>query len=62
MAYQRKTRDEFHTQGLYFGVWETVTIDETMAEARQMLKDYNDNEPGIPHRIKKVRVRKESEK
>ena len=57
--YVRKTNDEFHTQGLYFGVWETVTIDETMAEARQMLKDYNENECGIPHRIIKRRVKKE---
>lgn len=57
MAYQRKTRDEYHTQGLYFGVWETVTIDETYAEAKQMLKDYNENEPEYPHRIVKRRVR-----
>ncbi len=56
--YVRKTKDEFHTQGLYFGVWETVTIDETIAEARQMLRDYDENEPEIPHRIRKVRVRK----
>lgn len=57
--YVRKTTDEFHTQGLYFGVWETVTIDTTMAEARQMKRDYDANEPGIPHRIIKKRVRKE---
>ena len=57
--YVRKTKDEFHTQGLYFGVWETVTIDETYAEAKQMKKDYDENECGIPHRIVKHRVRKE---
>jgi len=56
--YVRKTRDEFHTQGLYFGVWETVTIDETYTKAKQMKRDYDLNEPGIPHRIMKRRVRK----
>lgn len=55
--YIRKTRDEWHTQGDYGCGWETVTIDETYTEALQMLRDYDDNEPGIPHRIIKKRVR-----
>ena len=57
--YIRKTLDEYHVQGNYGCGWETVTIDETMAEAKQMLKDYNENECGIPHRIIKRRVKKE---
>ena len=57
--YVRKTVDEWHTQGNYGCGWETVTIDETYAEARQMLRDYNENEPQYPHRIIKKRVRKE---
>lgn len=48
---------EYHVQGNYGGVagWETLTIEETKAEAEQMLKDYNDNETMYPHRIRKVR-------
>lgn len=48
---------EWHVQGNYGGVagWETLTIEETREEAEQMLKDYNDNETGYPHRIRKVR-------
>lgn len=60
MAYQRKTRDEYHTQGNYGCGWETVTIDETYAEAKQMYRDYEENEPQYPHRIIKKRVRKEN--
>ena len=59
MAYQRKTRDEWHTQGDYGLGWETVTIDSTYAEAKQMLRDYRENEPQYLHRIIKKRVRKE---
>lgn len=55
--YIRKTHDEWHTQGNYGHGWETVTIDETYAEAKQMLRDYNENERGVPHRIIKKRVR-----
>ena len=56
--YIRKTVDEYHTQGNYGCGWETVTIDDNKADARQMLRDYNENEPGIPHRIVKKRIRK----
>lgn len=57
--YVRKTHDEWHTQGWYGCGWETVTIDDNRADARQMLRDYNENEPGIPHRLIKKRVRNE---
>lgn len=55
--YIRKTYDEWHTQGNYGCGWETVTIDDNYADAKQMLRDYNDNEPRYPHRMKK-RIRK----
>lgn len=57
--YIRKTHDEYHVQGNYGGVagWETVSIEETYAEGKQMLKDYNENEPQYPHRLIKRRVR-----
>jgi hypothetical protein len=59
--YIRKTKDEFEIQGYYsdqYG-WEMVTAEETWKAAKEMLKCYRDNEPGIPFRIKKVRVKKE---
>ena len=56
--YERKTEDEWHTQGLYFGQWETLTIDTSKADAMQMLRDYNENDPSVKHRIVKKRVPK----
>jgi len=47
---------EWHTQGNYGCGWETVTIDETYAEGKQMLRDYRENEPQYPHRLIKRRV------
>lgn len=57
--YVRKTKDEYHVQGNCGCGWETVTIDETMAEAKAMLRDYNENETMYPHRVRKIRVKKE---
>lgn len=57
MSYTRKTRDEFEVQGNYGCGWEVLTTDETLKESRAMLKDYRDNEPSIPHRIVKKRVK-----
>ena len=55
MAYKRKTRDVYEVQGNYAGWWETVTTEDTLAEAREMLKCYRENEPQYQHRIQKVR-------
>lgn len=57
--YIRKTIDEWHIQGYYFGTWETLTIEDSKKEAYTMLHCYNENEPNILHRVKKVRVKKE---
>ena len=43
---------EYEIQGAYGQGWEMVTAAETLAEARQLLRDYNQNEP-YPHRIVK---------
>jgi DNA polymerase IIIc chi subunit len=43
-------------QGVYdrhYG-FETVTSEETLKEARERLKEYRKNEPGIPFRIVKI--------
>ncbi|MCQ2544297.1 MAG: hypothetical protein MJ126_09055 [Lachnospiraceae bacterium] len=58
--YKRITEDIYITQGLYFGIWEDLTIDSTLKEARQMLRDYNENDPATPHRIIKKRVKIEN--
>ena len=57
--YVRKTHDEWHVQGYYCQEigWESVSIDRTYEEGKQMLKDYNENEPQYPHRLIKKRVR-----
>lgn len=58
MSYTRKTKDEFHVQQ-YTGPehkWESVCADETRKEARQTLKEYRENQPEYPARIKVVRV------
>lgn len=55
MAYQRKTRDVWEVQGFYFGEWERLTTEETRGEAVAQRKCYDENERGVPHRIKKVR-------
>lgn len=50
-------RIEFEIQGNYGSLgWECVATADTMKEARQTLRDYNDNEKQYPHRIKRVRV------
>lgn len=59
MAYVRKTRDEWTVQGNYGCGWEIVTYEENKHDAYQTLRDYDENEIGVPHRVKKIRVRKE---
>ena len=58
-TYQRKTRDEWEIQGCYDGQhgWECVTTENKFREARVRLREYRDNEPGIPFRVKCVRVK-----
>ena len=59
MAYIRKTEDEFNVQGNYGFGWEDVCAESTYREARERLREYRDNEPGYPHRIKVRRVPKQ---
>lgn len=56
MRYIRKTHDEYAIQGMYCGKWETLFTEDTKAEAVAQLKCYDENEIGILHRIKKIRV------
>lgn len=59
MAYVRVTRDEYDVEGNYgYGDgWEAVTCEDSRREARERLREYRDNEPGVPFRIRKRRVR-----
>lgn len=57
MKYTRKTIDQWEVQGNYGSGWESVTIEDTRKAAREMLKCYNENETGTPHRIVKKRIK-----
>ena len=61
MAYVRKTMDEFEIQGYYghqYG-FEMVTTEGTRKAAKEQVRCYRENEPGIPFRIVKNRVKRE---
>lgn len=51
------TEYEYEVQG-YYGKehgWEAVTTEETREEAEARLREYNENELGTPHRVRRVR-------
>lgn len=61
-TYVRKTKDEFVIQsywGSQYG-WEDSTFEETRPEGKRALKDYRDNQPEVPHRLIKRRIRLDS--
>jgi len=47
---------EYDVQGNYGYGWEAVTCEETRREALKRLREYRENEPGVPFRVKRVRV------
>ena len=59
MRYKRKTRDYWDVEANYgYGDgWEAVTAEETWKEARERLKEYRENEPGVPFRARRKRER-----
>lgn len=57
MAYIRKTYDEWEIQGNYSGNWECETTEDNRKSAREQLKCYRDNVPGIGFRVVKKRVK-----
>jgi hypothetical protein len=58
--YKRKTADEYEIQGNYGQGFECVTTEATRTAARDQLKCYRENEPNVPHRIVKKRVKIEN--
>jgi len=62
MAYTRKTQDEWHLLANYGGQYgyEVVTIEESRAEIKARLKEYQENDGyAIGFKIVKKRVKKE---
>lgn len=45
----------YDIQGDYGHGWETVTSEDNLKDARQTIKDYRENEPGIPFKLKRVK-------
>ena len=60
MAYVRKTEDEYDIEGNYGQGFEIVTCETTWKLAKETIKTYRTNEPGIAFRIRKHRVPIES--
>jgi len=53
MSYQRKTSDEYQIHGDYGQGFEEVTAATTRKEAKQLIKEYRENEPYAFKIIKK---------
>jgi len=50
-AYQRKTKDVYVVQGNYGYGWDDLFEEDTWLDAKQALKEYQENEPQYSHRI-----------
>lgn len=57
MAYQRKTRDEWHIETNHGDGWEFETAIDNRKEALSLLHDYREQSPSLPVRLIKKRVR-----
>lgn len=56
MAYIRTTEDEFQIHGNYSQGFEELTSETTWKEAKQCIKDYRENEPGVQFKIVTKRI------
>lgn len=57
MPYTRKTRDDFDIEQHTGEGWEVVSSESTRRAARTAVLEYRENQPELPVRIKKRRVR-----
>lgn len=55
--YKRKTVDEFQIHGNFTGEWEEVTAESTRKEALVNLRLYRQENPGVPFKLVKKRVK-----
>ena len=46
---------EYEVQGYYCGSWEMLTTEASRQEALDMMACYDENEPHVPHRIRRRR-------
>lgn len=58
MSYIRKTEDEYVILGNYGPGWEELCIETRFSDLKENMKLYRQNEPGIPFKWKKRRVKK----
>ena len=58
--YKRKTRDVYSIDGLYYGVWSLECNEYSYHEARETIKCYLENMPGVVFRIRKHREKIET--
>lgn len=54
---QRKTRDAWHLMIDYGQGWEHETTEHSLADARARLREYRENCPQYPARLKRARER-----
>ena len=55
---RKRAVTEFEVQGNYGQGWEMVTTEETKEAADEQKRTYDENEPGTPHRVKRVEARR----
>ena len=55
---RKRAVTEFEVQGDYGQGWEMVTTEETKEAADEQKRTYDENEPGTPHRVKRVEARR----
>lgn len=55
-GYVRKTEDEFNILGNYGQGFEIVTCETSRSLAKDQIRTYRQNEPGVSFKIKKQRV------
>lgn len=47
---------EWQVQGYYVGEWEHLTTEESKEDALEQARVYDENEPGTPHRVRRVKA------
>ena len=50
---------EWQVQGFYTDEWECLTVEETREDALEQAHVYDENEPGVPHRVRRGRIEDE---
>ena len=52
------TEYQYEVEGLYGGrKWDHIVTEDTPQDAAKTLREYDENEPQYPHRVRKVKVK-----